>query len=149
MLRSCHSFANRATRRQPMVWVRCAARSVRPLLPILRRDAAMPRFGLLLAAIITLVATAAGGCRSCSSCHDYDPPVANCNCDACGTHRSGSAFAGGCNGCSEGSNAGCSTCNGGNHDGGEYAEGEYLSEGSYATEGATNMPPSRPTKVRR
>jgi hypothetical protein len=30
------------------------------------------------------------GCRSCSSCHDYDPPVANCQGNACGCHRSGS-----------------------------------------------------------
>ena len=35
-----------------------------------------------------------GGCRSCANCHDYDPPVANCDCHACGTQRSGSASGG-------------------------------------------------------
>jgi hypothetical protein len=37
--------------------------------------------------------TYCGGCRSCSSCHDYDPPVAN-GCNACGCHRAGSASGG-------------------------------------------------------
>jgi hypothetical protein len=100
----------------------------------------------------------AGGCRSCSSCHDYDRPVANCNCDACGTHRSGSAFAegcggcSGCSGCSSGSGCstgGCSTCNGGGHVEGEYSESEYPSEGGYSMEGATNVSPSRPSNARR
>jgi hypothetical protein len=34
------------------------------------------------------------GCRSCSTCHDYDPPVANCDSGACGCQRAGSAFGG-------------------------------------------------------
>ena len=35
----------------------------------------------------------AGGCRSCSNCHDYDPPVAACDCHACGTQRAARAAA--------------------------------------------------------
>jgi len=40
---------------------------------------------------LSLALTAAGGCRSCDACHDYDPPVANCDCNACGMQRAGSA----------------------------------------------------------
>lgn len=44
---------------------------------------------------LTLLAGAAQlGCRACGTCHDYDPPVANCQCNACGTGRSGSAIGG-------------------------------------------------------
>jgi hypothetical protein len=43
-----------------------------------------------IAAAFTLANT---GCRSCSSCHDYAPPVADC-CDAYGPHRAGSASGG-------------------------------------------------------
>jgi len=49
----------------------------------------MLRYCLLLFSMV-LATSAAGGCRSCSNCHDYGPPVAHC-CDACGTHRAGSA----------------------------------------------------------
>lgn len=34
------------------------------------------------------------GCRSCSTCHDYDPPVNCCQCGTCGGHRAGSAAGG-------------------------------------------------------
>jgi hypothetical protein len=131
----------------------------RPLLSLVRRNAAMPRYELLLAGIFALTTSAAGGCRSCSSCHDYDPPVTNCNCDACGTHRSGSAFPPGscgcsaCSGCSQGGcsncDGGCSTYNGSGHVEGEYSEGEYPSDGSYPMEGATNVSPARPSNARR
>ncbi|MEN1679428.1 MAG: hypothetical protein AAGJ46_07525 [Planctomycetota bacterium] len=42
-------------------------------------------------AILLLATGAAGqlGCRACSACHDYDPPVADCPCAPCGG-RSGS-----------------------------------------------------------
>lgn len=43
---------------------------------------------------LSLALTASGGCRSCDACHDYDPPVANCDCNACGTQRAGSASVG-------------------------------------------------------
>ena len=43
--------------------------------------------------IFLLAATSSNGCRSCSNCHDYAPPVANCDCNACGIHRAGSASA--------------------------------------------------------
>jgi hypothetical protein len=46
---------------------------------------------LIFAATMTLPF---GGCRSCSSCHDYDPPVANCHGNACGCHRAGSVSGG-------------------------------------------------------
>jgi hypothetical protein len=41
-----------------------------------------------------MVALSAGGCRSCDSCHDYDSPVADCQCESCGYGRSGSASGG-------------------------------------------------------
>jgi hypothetical protein len=94
----------------------------------------MPRYALLFAALIATMTLASGGCRNCSSCHDYDPPVANCNCDAYGTHRAGSACGGGCSGCSECSGGNCSTCNGGGQVEGEMSDGGYPSGGHY-TEG--------------
>ena len=54
----------------------------------------MPRHWLLLIGLMASTTIANGGCRSCSSCHDYDPPVANSDCNACGCHRSGSASGG-------------------------------------------------------
>lgn len=45
----------------------------------------------LIPALMILGSTLAlAGCRSCQSCHDYDPPVANCECGTCGCQRSGS-----------------------------------------------------------
>ena len=50
---------------------------------------------LALLAILTAVVTLpAGGCRSCDSCHDYDGPVADCQCGSCGSGRAGSASGG-------------------------------------------------------
>jgi hypothetical protein len=93
--------------------------------PMLRRSFV---FGALFA--ITLVA--ANGCQSCSSCHDYDPPVAHCNCGGCSTCgcNSGCSSCGcsscgcgggcsscgcnsGCSSCGCGGGGGCSSCNGG------------------------------------
>jgi hypothetical protein len=106
-----------------MEWVRCAALVAADF--FMRRNAAMSRFGLLLAGIIALSSLTAGGCRSCSSCHDYDPPVAGCQCDACGTHRAGSACGGSC------STGSCTTagCSCGNHGGNGYVDGEYAESG--------------------
>jgi hypothetical protein len=59
----------------------------------------MLRYTYVFTALIGLATLSAGGCRSCSSCHDYDPPVANCHCGTCGAP---------CNGC--GSSCGCSQC---------------------------------------
>jgi hypothetical protein len=53
----------------------------------------MLRHLLLLVGMIAATVVACGGCRSCSNCHDYDPPVAN-GCNACGCHRAGSASGG-------------------------------------------------------
>jgi hypothetical protein len=91
----------------------------------------------LLMSLVLGTTLASGGCRSCSSCHDYDGPVADCG---CGCGRTGSVSncgagspcdnAGSCN-CSGGAceSGGCSTgnCNCGNQggapDGGYYEEG--------------------------
>ena len=88
---------------------------------------------LVLGSSLTL---AGGGCRSCSSCHDYDGPVADCG--NCGCGRTGSASncgasspcdnAGSCNcsggACSSGgsSNGGCNCGNQGDSTSGEYYE---------------------------
>jgi len=48
----------------------------------------------LLATLSTIFSLPTGGCRSCDSCHDYDGPVADCQCGTCGTGRAGSASGG-------------------------------------------------------
>jgi hypothetical protein len=53
---------------------------------------AMLRRAILLTFVAAAISVANSGCRSCSSCHDYDPPVANCG--ACGCHRAGSVSGG-------------------------------------------------------
>lgn len=72
---------------------------------------------LLLLGTVAVISLSAGGCRSCSTCHDYGPPVANCDCNACGMHRAGSASCG-CSGepCTTG------TCSCGSQDG-TYVDG--------------------------
>jgi hypothetical protein len=94
---------------------------------------------MLLAALVTVTMLAASGCRSCSSCHDYDPPVAEGYCDACGTHRCGSAGGCGCSSCSGGGGT-TGGCNCGNHgggyvEGGENAYGEGETSEGYPVEG--------------
>ncbi len=51
-------------------------------------------FGLTLSTLLF-----ANGCQSCSSCHDYDPPVPNCHCGHCPQ----------C-GCNSGCTSGCGSC---------------------------------------
>jgi hypothetical protein len=53
---------------------------------------AMSKLSLLFAFLVVATGLWCGGCRSCSTCHDYDPPVANCACNACGCNRAGSAY---------------------------------------------------------
>jgi hypothetical protein len=55
----------------------------------------MLRRAMLLFFAVASMTMPFGGCRSCSSCHDYDPPVANCHGNACGCQRSGSVSGGG------------------------------------------------------
>lgn len=86
---------------------------------------------------------AGGGCRSCSSCHDYDGPVADCG--NCGCGRTGSASnCGACSPCDNscpcnGSGGACggggptSGCNCGNH--GAPSSGAYYDEVPEMTEG--------------
>jgi hypothetical protein len=47
---------------------------------------------ILLCFVAAAISATTSGCRSCSSCHDYDPPVANC--EACGCNRAGSVSGG-------------------------------------------------------
>lgn len=59
----------------------------------------MLRSSLFLSALLGLTLAAANGCQSCSSCHDYDPPVANCQCGpAAQSCNSGGCSSCGCNG---------------------------------------------------
>src|SRR3989304_111525 len=92
---------------------------------------------LLLSVVLgTTLTLAGGGCRSCSSCHDYDGPVADCNNCGCGGAGSVSncgagspcdgaapcnCAGGACN--SGGSSSGkCNCGNQGDANGGEYDE---------------------------
>jgi hypothetical protein len=77
----------------------------------------MLRRCLLLFALLTVTSLPAGGCRSCSDCHDYDPPVMGCDCCGCG-HRAGSACA-----CDDCGTCGCGSCGCGETHGGY--EGEF------------------------
>ena len=84
---------------------------------------------MLRRAFLLILASAAmnmslGGCRSCSSCHDYDPPVANCGSNACGCHRAGSVSGG--------------------HIEGGYASGGYVDEGYVSGEYEATPPPNEP-----
>jgi hypothetical protein len=93
----------------------------------------MFRYTLALTGLIAaLTVTSAGGCRSCSNCHDYDPPVANCDCCACGTQRAGSA----CCGC-----GGCGSCS--CDDGGQAVEGPPMQDS--ATKGQVVEPSNHRT----
>src|SRR2546423_15314902 len=49
------------------------------------------------AGLLEVASFAAGGCRSCSSCHDYDSPVANCQSGSCGSCCAGGSCNGACN----------------------------------------------------
>jgi hypothetical protein len=77
------------------------------------------------------------GCRSCSSCHDCDPPVANCGAGGCGCHRAGSVS--------------------GHYPPGEYAGEEYAIEAGPnsrevqqdATEAPMDIPIEAPTMIDR
>jgi hypothetical protein len=59
----------------------------------------MLRRCLILFVVVAITTLSSGGCRSCSDCHDYDPPVAGCDCGGCG-QRAGSACA--CGSCGSG-----------------------------------------------
>ena len=60
----------------------------------------MLRYALIVASLLGLLGLSTGGCRSCSSCHDYDPPVANCGGGDCGASCGCSACGGSCESCS-------------------------------------------------
>jgi hypothetical protein len=86
---------------------------------------------ILLVGVMGLV-----GCHACSSCYDYSPPVANCDCCACGTHRAGSVWGGGCH------TGGCSTCNTAHTDSGYSQSNRETPEG---TQKSYNQQPGRAT----
>jgi hypothetical protein len=54
----------------------------------------MLRHCLLVFGLIAATNLSAGGCRSCSSCHDYSSPVAGCGCHSCDAGRCGSTACG-------------------------------------------------------
>lgn len=71
-------------------------------------------FAMLRQLLVTVIlgfalGASGGGCRSCSSCHDYDGPVADCN--NCGCGRTGSVS--NCGACSPCDNTGSCNCAGG------------------------------------
>ena len=58
----------------------------------------MLRHCFFLLGLMAATTLSGGGCRSCSDCHDYDPPVAGCDCG--GGQRAGSVC--GCGSCGSG-----------------------------------------------
>ena len=80
----------------------------------------MLRHCLLFFGLVAATTLSSGGCRSCSNCHDYGRPVANCHCNACGCQRAGSA-------------------NGG-HDHGDYAPDPFSEEEAYESDGELPSP---------
>jgi len=81
-------------------------------------------FAMLRQLLVTVIlgialASAGSGCRSCSSCHDYDGPVADCN--NCGCGRAGSVS--NCGACSPCDNPGSCNCAGGACGGGGCSTG--------------------------
>jgi hypothetical protein len=84
----------------------CVRRGTR----LVSRNSPMLRCSFVLAGLVSVAIVSAMGCRACSSCHDYDSPVANCQCGA-------SASPCGCSSCNGGGNGACSSgCNcGGEH----------------------------------
>lgn len=104
----CLSFADRPGRKSPMLSsvtprpIRTPTSGPRQTTYLFKGHHYMSRYTFVLAALVSLAGLSSGGCRSCSSCHDYDPPVANCNGCSCAPPC-------GCNGCGC-SGGGCSTC---------------------------------------
>lgn len=85
--------------RQTAIFGRLNAQAVSPLQVGLLavRKCLLGRTQVFAAALLLAVVASATGCRSCQSCHDYDRPVANCQCGACSTSgcgRSGSNLTG-------------------------------------------------------
>ena len=78
----------------------------------------MLRYLLLSLVLGTTLSLAGGGCRSCSSCHDQDGPVADCG---CGSGRTGSVS--NCGACSPCDNSCPSNCSGGACNGGGCSTG--------------------------
>ena len=96
----------------------------------------MLRHILLSLVLGTTLSLAGGGCRSCSSCHDQDGPVAGCG---CGCGRTGSVSnCGACSPCDNTCPCNCSggACNGGSASNcncgnkGASTAGEYYEEES-------------------
>jgi hypothetical protein len=113
-LSQSHQFRS-ALRRQPADSVVTKYRA-RPA--VISRDAEPPHPGtlvmlrhtLVFAALLSVAMLPSGGCRSCSDCHDYDPPVLGCS-SGCG-QRAGSNCA---SDCAPAGACGCDGCESGGH----------------------------------
>src|SRR4051812_24850240 len=79
----------------------------------------MLRCSFVFTGLVSVAIASAGGCRACSSCHDYDSPVANCQCGACNA-PCGCGSTGGCTGGCNGSTSGGCNC------GGEHSAPAYV-----------------------
>jgi hypothetical protein len=77
-----------------MEWLRVRRAVVALASPLREGMLAMLQHAILVIFMAAATTITFGGCRSCSSCHDYDPPVANCDCNSCGCNRAGSASGG-------------------------------------------------------
>jgi hypothetical protein len=139
------SFANPPGREPPILSFmtprsnHAHSSALRRITLLSKGKSSMSRFAFVLATLFSIAGLSSGGCRSCSSCHDYDPPVANCQSGSCAAPC----------GCASCGNGGCSACGCG-QSGGAYAEPSQESPNNmspaYATKTPTNQQqlPSQP-----
>jgi hypothetical protein len=93
----------------------------------------MLRHCFFLLSLMAATTLSGGGCRSCSDCHDYDPPVAGCDCGS--GQRAGSVC--GCGSCGGGVSTG--SCGSGGCGCGE-SHGTYESQSGPSHQYAEPMP---------
>src|SRR3954447_14599914 len=103
----------------------------------------MLRCGFVFAGLMSVAFAFAAGCRACSTCHDYDSPVPNCQCGTCGTSC-------GCGSCNNGCNGACNgSCNGGERSAPAYVQSSRPTQANAADANRTQQnaqPTTRPTQ---
>src|SRR4051812_39654799 len=103
----------------------------------------MLRCSFVITGLVSVAIASAAGCRACSTCHDYDSPVANCQCGTCGSSC-------GCGSCNSGCNGACnSSCNGAERSAPAYVQSSRPAQANAAAANRTQQnvqPTTRPTQ---